>query len=147
MSRHTTFGMLLWALLSLGCGSQRQAPESGLYGPEWELEYLSGPRIAFDGLFPDKKPVLAFEQATGMVDGNSGCNGYSAPFELRGPSIRFGEPGPSTLMYCGEGENFFRSGLQKIDGWNIDSEGRLNLLVGEVPMMRFHRMAAPGNGQ
>lgn len=131
------------AALIFGCGSKPQPQASALYGPQWELEYLSGPRIAFEALFPDKKPVLTFEQSTGMVVGNSGCNGYSAPFELDGSSIRFGEEGPSTLMYCGEGENFFRATLQKIGGWNIDEQGRLNLLTGEVPMMRFHRRATP----
>ncbi len=135
--------MLLTALLALACGSKPQSQASALYGAQWELEYLSGPRIAFDALFPDKKPVLTFEQATGMVAGNSGCNGYSAPFELQNDSIRFGEPGPSTLMYCGEGENFFRSTMQKIDGWKLDADGKLNLLTGTVPMMRFHPISAP----
>ena len=134
---------LLLAAAPLGCGGLKQAPSPALYGPEWELEYLSGPRIAFEALFPDRLPVIAFDQASGQVMGNSGCNGYTAPFELKGSSIRFGEEGPSTLMYCGEGENFFRATMRKIDGWNIDEQGRLNLLIGEVPMMRFHRGAAP----
>lgn len=130
----------IWAL---GCGTTRQGAADALFGPEWELEYLSGPRIAFEGLFPDKKPVLTFEQEASRVVGNSGCNGYSAPFELNGASIRFGEPGPSTLMYCGDGEDFFRNTMQKIDGWSVDAEGKLNLLIGEVPMMRFHKTESP----
>ncbi len=135
--------LLFLAVATLGCQSSRTASADALYGPDWELEYLSGPRIAFEALFPDKKPLITFEQSTGQVVGNSGCNGYSAPFELDGSSIRFGEEGPSTLMYCGEGENFFRSTMQKIDGWNIDEQGRLNLLIGEVPMMRFRKTNSP----
>lgn len=133
---------LLFLAAALGCGSFRQAPATALFGTEWELEYLSGPRIAFEALFPEQKPLLNFEQATGMVAGNSGCNGYSAPFELDGSSIRFGEEGPSTLMYCGEGENFFRGTMRKIDGWSVDADGKLNLLIGGVPMMRFHMKAS-----
>lgn len=135
--------LLFLAAAALGCHSSRQASADALYGPDWELEYLSGPRIAFEALFPDKKPVITFEQSTGQVAGNSGCNGYRAPFELNGSSVRFGEEGPSTLMYCGEGENFFRATMVKIDGWNIDEQGRLNLLIGEVPMMRFHKTNSP----
>ena len=135
--------LLVSAAVALGCNSSRQASADALYGPEWELEYLSGPRIAFEALFPDRKPVITFEADTGQVAGNSGCNGYTAPFELNGPSIRFGEEGPSTLMYCGEGENFFRATMRKVDGWNIDEQGRLNLLIGEVPMMRFHKTSSP----
>lgn len=136
--------ILFWgAFLVLGCGSARQGASGALYGPEWELEYLSGPRIAFEGLFPDKKPAITFQQTNGQVVGNSGCNGYSAPFEVNGSSIRFGEPGPSTLMYCGDGEEFFRNTLQKIDGWSVDSEGKLTLLLGDVPMMRFHKKVSP----
>ena len=143
MKHALSFCFLLLAAAPLGCGSSRQAPSPTLYGAQWELEYLSGPRIAFEALFPDRKPVIIFEADTGQVAGNSGCNGYTAPFEVDGPSIRFGEEGPSTLMYCGEGENFFRATMLKIDSWNIDEQGKLNLLIGEVPMMRFHRGAKP----
>lgn len=142
MIRKATFALLAVAALAPGCGSKPHSPASALYGPQWELEYLSGPRIAFEGLFPDRKPVIAFEQATGMVAGNSGCNGYNAPFEVKADSIRFGEPGPSTLMYCGEGENFFRNTLQKINRWAVDADGKLTLLLDEVPMMRFHKSPA-----
>lgn len=135
--------LLVSAALALGCNSSRQAAADALYGPDWELEYLSGPRIAFEALFPDRKPVISFERETSKVIGNSGCNGYTAPFELSGNSVKFGEPGPSTLMYCGEGENFFRNTMQKIDGWSVDAEGKLNLLIGEVPMMRFHKTSSP----
>ena len=143
MSRITQFGILVAAALAIGCGSKPQSHTAALFGTQWELEYLSGPRIAFEALFPDKKPVLTFEQDTGLVAGNSGCNGYIAPFERNGDAIKFGEPGPSTLMYCGDGENFFRSTLQQIDAWTVDADGKLTLLFGEVPLMRFHPMSSP----
>lgn len=44
-------------LLIMSCGSQKDAVNSDkLYDTTWQLEYMSGVRIAFDGLFPNKKP-------------------------------------------------------------------------------------------
>ena len=127
----------LLLLLFSACGSTKSTGTESLYGPLWELEFLSGPRIAFEGLFPDRKPQISFEKGIGEVIGNSGCNGYRAPFELNGQSIQFGEPGPSTLMYCGEGETHFRNIIRKVDGWRLTEDGKLELLLGDIPMMRF----------
>ena len=111
--------------------------DEALFGTTWELEYLSGPRIAFTGLFPDKRPRITFDPTTKLVQGNSGCNGYSAPYTLAGDTLTFGEPGPTTMMYCGEGEGFFLRTLQQIESYQIDESGNLLLLLGDVPMMRF----------
>ena len=124
-------------LLFAACGGTKPTGTETLYGQTWELEYLSGPRIAFEGLFPDKKPQISFEKGISEAIGNSGCNGYRAPFELNGQQIQFGEPGPSTLMYCGDGENHFRNIIRKVDGWRLTEEGKLELLLGDIPMMRF----------
>ncbi|HYH56091.1 MAG TPA: META domain-containing protein, partial [Anseongella sp.] len=70
-----------------------------LFDTTWELEYISGPRIAFEGLFPDKKPRISFDKTTSEVSGHNSCNGYSAKYTLNGPGISFGEPGPTTMMY------------------------------------------------
>ncbi len=133
----------VFLMLLAGCGGAKPAGSEALYGPSWELEFLSGPRIAFEGLFPDTKPHISFEKGIGEVIGNSGCNGYRAPFEIDGQKIEFGEPGPSTLMYCGDGENHFRSIIQKVDGWRLTGDGKLELLIGDVPMMRFHKRSDP----
>ncbi len=129
--------LFLSLLLADSC-RDNQAPDDAFpAGTSWELDYISGPRIAFEGLFPDIKPQLTFEPAKGMVSGNSGCNGYSAPFELNGKAISLGEPGPSTMMYCGQGEAVFRKTLQQVDAWMVDADGKLNLMIGDVPMLRF----------
>ena len=65
-----------------------------LFDTLWELEYLSGPRIAFQGLFPDKKPQITFNPTTQKVEGNSGCNGYSADYTLNGDNLSSGRTGP-----------------------------------------------------
>jgi heat shock protein HslJ len=125
--------------LVVSCNSST-SPTEQLYGVTWELEYMSGPRIAFDGLFPNKKPQLTFEKNENRVAGTDSCNGYSADYTLEGNSISFGEPGPTTMMFCGGSERQFLQLMKKIDGLSFE-EGRLNLLIGDIPMMRFKKVA------
>ncbi len=131
--------LLLFALaLAENCGNPSSGAED-LYGHNWELEYITGPRIAFEGLYPNKKPRLSFDGETGRVSGTDSCNGFSSDFELEGNSLSFGEPGPTTLMFCGGGERQFLDMMKKVDGFSIE-DGKLNLLMGELPMMRFKKV-------
>lgn len=130
---------ILTASLPTACRTSKITTEVNLYGPTWELEYLSGPRIAFEALFKDKKPQLVFDKTSLRVEGNDGCNGYSAPFTLNGSEISFGEPGPTTMMYCGEGEQFFLNTIEKINTYKIEDDGKLHLLIDDVTMMRFKK--------
>ena len=111
-----------------------------LYNAPWGLDYISGPRIAFNGLYPGKKPQIAFNKVTKKAEGNDSCNGYSADFNLDGNSISFGEPAPTTLMYCGKGEKVFLNMMKKINKFEIDADGKLNLMINDVSMMRFHKI-------
>lgn len=133
--------MVFLLVLLTACGSQKKISGSEqLYGTTWQLEYMSGPRIAFDGLFPDKKPELTFDKTTGKATGNNSCNGYSASYTLEGKSISFGEPGPTTMMFCGQGEQQFLQMMKKIDAYSFDADGKLNLMLGDVPMLRFKKI-------
>lgn len=138
--------LLFVAVLALSFNScttmKNTTSSSDLYNTTWELEYITGPRIAFDGLFPQKKPFIKFDESKGQVFGNAGCNGYSAPYTLKGNALSFGEQGPATLMYCdGGGEQVFTQMIRKIDSYSIDKDGKLNLLMKDVPMMRFKKVA------
>lgn len=127
-------------LFFFACSStKRTIVKEDLYNTTWELEYLSGPRIAFSGWFPDKKPQITFNKVTKKVEGTDGCNGYAAGYMVNGNKISFGEPGPTTMMFCGEGEKFFLNTIKKMDQYKIDEEGKLNLMIDNVPMMRFKR--------
>lgn len=106
----------------------------------WELEYISGPRIAFEGLYPSKKPQITFNTVTNEVSGTSSCNGYMAKYTSDGKTISFGEPGPTTMMFCeGGGEQTFLQMMKKVNNYSIDIDGKLNLNINEVPMMRFKK--------
>ena len=103
----------------------------------WELTYISGPRIAFDGLYPDTKPNINFDIAGAKVNGNTSCNNFSAVVMLTGDTMKVSKV-VSTKMACkGQGENTFLNALAKIDGYEIDDGNTLTLSVKRMPMMRF----------
>ena len=111
---------------------------NNLSNATWELEYISGPRIAFEGLYPNKKPQITFNTTTKEVSGTSSCNGYMTNYTSDGKTISFGEPGPTTMMFCeGGGEQTFLQMMKKVNNYSINKDGKLNLSIGEVPMMRF----------
>lgn len=143
MKKYTLAAVSVLMVLLTSCKASKGASDGGnLFGTTWELEYISGPRIAFEGLYPNKKPQITFDQKETKVFGNNGCNGYSAPYTLSGKSLTFGEPGPSTLMFCdGGGEQQFLQQMKKSTSYSIDKDGKLNLIQGDVPMMRFKKVA------
>lgn len=87
--------------------------------------------------------MISFDKENRKAQGTNSCNGYSADFSLDGNNISFGQPGPSTLMYCGEGEKVFLNMIQKIDAYEIDSDGKLVLKSNDVALMRFHNIPKP----
>jgi heat shock protein HslJ len=104
----------------------------------WELDYISGPRIAFDGLYPNRKPTLVFDTSAGKINGNSSCNNYNATFKTEGNTISFG-PIMSTKMACdGNGEATFFSTLAKVNTYSM-SENTLTFIMGDIAIMRFQR--------
>ncbi|CAM4336032.1 META domain-containing protein [Zobellia roscoffensis] len=137
MKTPTALFIAFLTIILSSCSSTKKTVDNKLYGTLWELEYLSGPRIAFQGLYPDRKPQITFVEETGRAEGTNSCNGYSAPFTIDGNKLSFGEPGPTTLMFCGQGEAFFVNTMKKITAYTIDKDGKLNLFMDDVPMMRF----------
>ena len=104
----------------------------------WELDYISGPRIAFDGLYPNRKPTMTFDATSSKVSGNSSCNNYNMTFKTSGNTINFG-PVMSTKMACeGNGEATFFSTLEKVNTYSI-SENTLTFIMGDIAIMRFQR--------
>ncbi|CAM1361102.1 conserved exported hypothetical protein [Tenacibaculum litoreum] len=139
MKKNIFLTLFVFAMISFSCSSVKNMNSDKLYESKWELEYISGPRIAFQGLYPNKKPQITFNKEKQRVEGNNSCNGYSAPYTLEANSISFGQPGPTTLMFCGQGEQVFLKTIKKINKYNIDAEGKLNLMIDDVPMMRFKK--------
>lgn len=139
MTTKITLLIAIFTLVILSCASKKNSANDKFYNTVWELDYISGPRIAFDGLFPDKKPRISFDKATSKVTGHNSCNGYSADYTLENSNIFFGEPGPTTMMYCGDGEQQFLRMMKKINKYSFDQDGKLNLMIDDIPMMRFKK--------
>ena len=131
----------LLVFLMYSCATKKNIDNEKLYGTTWELEYITGPRIAFNVLYPDKKPKITFDKTSKKVTGNNSCNGYTADYYLTDNLISFGEPGPRTLMYCGEGENVFLDMMKKINRLRFNDDGKLILMRDDVAMMRFKKVA------
>lgn len=103
----------------------------------WELEYISGPRIAFDGLYPSNKPTLSIT-ADGKLSGNSSCNRYTGSYTKNQNQLHFG-PIASTKMACaGNGESVYFKTLEKITAFSVEQD-KLTLIADDIALMRFHR--------
>ncbi|MBR9914535.1 MAG: META domain-containing protein [Algicola sp.] len=138
MKTKAIFYMLISVLGLVSC-EENITDKEQLYNTSWELEYISGTRIAFEGLYPDKKPILTFDKSTNRVSGNNSCNGYATDVTLEDDQISFGEPGITTMMYCGEGENQFLNMMKKVNKFGFDQEGKLLLYHDDVVLLKFHK--------
>ena len=133
----------LLGLTFLACNSTQSALKTtnSLEGT-WELNYITGPRIAFDGLYPDKKPTINFNLKEKKIAGNNSCNQYFGTLKVEGNKINFKDAKMGmTMMACpGEGENVYMKTLEKIDSYSISDDGKtLNFIMGDIAMMRFEK--------
>ncbi|WP_343707274.1 META domain-containing protein [Flavobacterium sp.] len=134
------FTLVFFSSFLISCKCAKADAVSKLDGT-WELNYISGPRIAFDGLYPNKKPTINFDTKANQVSGNASCNTYSGKLVLDGNKIDFTQPMAVTKMMCLDGlqgEQTYLSTLQKITSYDITDDGKtLNFISGDIAMMRF----------
>ena len=105
----------------------------------WQLNYISGKRITFDGLYPDNKPQITFNFIKNEVSGNTSCNKFSSSFTVNANSINIADPKAITRMACaGEGESAFLEMIKKVNKYSV-SGNTLNFLIGDIAVMRFEK--------
>lgn len=122
--------------------SQSVANQSALLEGNWELNYITGSRITFEGLYPDRRPNITFNLKEKKISGNNSCNQYFGALILDGNKINFKEAKMGmTMMACqGNGDTVFMSTLDKIDSYAISDDGKtLNFIMGDIAMMRFEK--------
>lgn len=127
-------------LILVSCGTSKKAANEVSIEGTWELNYITGPKIAFDGLFPEKKPTIAFNLTEKKITGHNSCNKYFGPLIIDGNKINFKDAKIGmTMMSCnGNGDSVYMEALNKIESYTITDNGNtLNLLLGNVVMMRF----------
>lgn len=149
MKKNTLLLLSLFSILVSACCATKTNDVSttdsktAFYDNTWELEYISGPRIAFDGLYPEKKPSIKFKEAGSQFSGNTSCNVLSGKYNKKDNNIQLGDV-ITTMIHCeGEGEETFLKMLGKVNRFAMDSEGKLLLLIDDIPMMRFKKIAKP----
>ncbi len=102
----------------------------------WELNYISGPKIAFDVLYPDKKPFISFDFSAKQLMGNTSCNGFSSKYTVNGYQMYFGDA-LKTMIFCeGRGEETFLNMLKKVNRYTLN-DNTLIFLMDDVAVMRF----------
>jgi heat shock protein HslJ len=110
-------------------------------GGSWELNYISGPKIAFNGLYPGRKPNLQINLANKRLTGNSSCNSFSGELVADDTSINFNKPMIATKMACpGEGEVIFFEVLKKVNKYTVTGDTTLNFMMGDIAIMRFKKI-------
>lgn len=120
-------------------GSQAAAVNIEKLNGDWQLEYISGPRITFKGLYPERVPEITFRMADSSFGGNTGCNSFNGKLIADERKISFPEHMALTRMYCpGDGETVFLEVLKKVNTYGI-KDSVLTLLMDDLPMMRFVR--------
>lgn len=133
--------IILFGTLFSSCSSTKNVSQKELYNTTWELDFITGSRIEFEGLYPEKKPQITFVEKTNTAQGTNSCNGYSAKYTLDGNKISFSEPGPTTMMYCeGDGDIAFLKMMQKVESFSFDADKKLNLIAHGIPVMRFKKV-------
>lgn len=126
----------------VSCNTSKTAVKEVSLEGTWELNYITGPKIAFNGLFPGKKPTITFSLKDKKITGNNSCNNYFGTLIMDGGKINFKDAKIGmTMMACeGNGDSVYMEALNKIESYTITDGGNtLNLLLGNVVMMRFTR--------
>lgn len=122
--------------LSASATDTEKIPEA-INGP-WELNFISGRKIAFEGLYPGIKPLIVFDVANKRISGNTGCNSFSGKLRINGNKIDFKEPMAMTKMFCeGEGEHAFTEILKKVTSYALNDSNELIFLQDNTVVMRF----------
>ncbi|WP_348799629.1 META domain-containing protein [Flavobacterium adhaerens] len=132
--------VLFLSLNFISCTCKKEASAKVSLEGTWQLEYITGPKIAFDALYPSAKPTIVFDVANNKFAGNNSCNQYFGGLILDGNKIDFKEAKMGmTMKACpGNGESTYMDILQKIETYSITDKGKiLKLFVGNIEMMRF----------
>lgn len=139
MKNYTQLFVCILTVILSGCSTLKNTIP--LSNETLELEYITGPKIAFEGLFPENKPQITFNTAKKEVSGTTGCNGFATKYTLDGQTINFDENFPMTMRYCdGGGEQVFLKMIKEVNHYYIDNEGKLFLNKGDIPMLRFKKI-------
>jgi heat shock protein HslJ len=108
----------------------------------WELVSVIGSNTPFATLYPSTKPTLTLDSRPKQISGTTSCNTYTGSYVINDRSISFANGWASTKMACeGEGEGVFIERLKKADKFFIKEQNTLMLLLGDVALLEFKKIA------
>jgi heat shock protein HslJ len=130
-------------LLMTGCQTAAQTSNVPLEGTDWILAELNGQPIVFGQ--NQRTSTLKLDPATKRASGMSGVNRFSAPYELNGSKLKFGNTmgtrmaGPPEAMAR---ETAFLTSLPQVSSWKIIGN-TLELANGARTLLKFTHQAVP----
>ncbi|MBD3581399.1 META domain-containing protein [Flavobacterium selenitireducens] len=134
--------LILFSIFALmaSCKSKQPAEpqftKSGALDGNWVLEYVSGGDLGT--LYPGNPPTLFIDLKENRASGKNGCNNYSGPITVVGNKLNFSENMITTKMFCpGDGEKTFMGAIQKVNAYDISTDGKLQLMAGDMAILRF----------
>lgn len=138
MKKHILICLFMGTMLMIGCKSYQSSSTTADLSGTWNLKYITGPRIAFDGLYPDKKPHIVFDLSENRISGNTSCNSFTGEVAIDGNKINIDKVA-QTMMACeGIGEQTFTKALSAITSYKVENN-ILSLYAGDIEMMRFSK--------
>jgi heat shock protein HslJ len=121
-----------------GCKSYQSSSTTADLSGTWTLKYITGPRIAFDGLYPEKKPHVIFDLSENRISGNTSCNGFGGEVAIDGDKITIDKVIQTMIACEGIGEQTFTKTLSAITNYKVENN-ILSLYAGDIEMMRFSK--------
>lgn len=103
---------------------------------KWDLFYITGRRITFEGLYPRNKPFITFHQGQSAFSANTSCNSMNGTYNgKKGEKLL--KLGATTLMACeGEGEPAFVDQLKQVETYEVHGD-TLVFYYDNIPTMKF----------
>jgi heat shock protein HslJ len=130
-------------IVFFSCASSKTVVKETSIEGTWELKYIIGPTIAFNDLFPEKKPTITFNLKENKITGNNSCNQYFGALIMDGVKIDFKDAKLGmTMMSCqGNGDSLYMDALNNVESYTITEDGKtLNFLIGNIVTMRFSHL-------
>ena len=132
--------MVIICINFTSCGTKKPESKTTSLEGKWELNFISGPKITFDGLYPNNKPTIVFDVLNNKISGNNSCNQYFGALILDGQKINFKDAKMGmTMMACqGNSDALYMETLKKIETYSISEDGKtLYFKMGNIDIMRF----------
>jgi heat shock protein HslJ len=129
------------AVIAAGCNS---GAASGLTGKTWQLTAITEKVPAFQGVIPaeDQAKYTITFATDGTFAAHADCNSVAGTYTTSGSKMTI-TPGPSTLVYCGDGSfgDLFVHGLSKAESYAIAND-QLTITLSDEGTLTFSPAAA-----